>query len=124
VETHDVTISKLNNLKITGYIQPQYQWGEESAALRVGTANTDATKSLCKPLSLSLIKTLAVICIAFTRQRPSLMPLFSTARRTCGVMFTIWYLSLVFTTKYSVWAFIENTPFWYFYALACGTVFL
>ena len=45
VETHDATISKLNNLKITGYIQPQYQWGEESAALRVGTANTDATKS-------------------------------------------------------------------------------
>ena len=45
VEVHSEAISKLNNLKITGYLQPQFQWGEQAAALKVGTANEDATKS-------------------------------------------------------------------------------
>jgi len=42
VELHDESIIKLSNLKISGYIQPQFQWGEQSAGLRVGTSNSDA----------------------------------------------------------------------------------
>jgi hypothetical protein len=32
------------------------------------------------------MKTLALMCIAFTRQSPSSMPLSSSADSTCGVM--------------------------------------
>lgn len=42
VESHNDAITKLSNLKVTGYLQPQFQWGEQSAALRVGTGNVDA----------------------------------------------------------------------------------
>lgn len=42
VDLHDEALIKLNNLKVTGYIQPQFQWGERSAALRVGSGNVDA----------------------------------------------------------------------------------
>jgi len=42
VEVQSDLLTKLSNLKITGYIQPQFQWGEQSAALRVGTSNVDA----------------------------------------------------------------------------------
>ncbi|MHB9055843.1 MAG: hypothetical protein ACYC2P_06785 [Paludibacteraceae bacterium] len=45
VEEQDGVLSKLNNLKVTGYIQPQYQWGEQSASLKVGTGNEDPTKA-------------------------------------------------------------------------------
>ncbi|MEA4937729.1 MAG: hypothetical protein VB102_14000 [Paludibacter sp.] len=45
VETQDALITKLNNFKITGYIQTQYQWGEKSANLKVGSPNTDVTKA-------------------------------------------------------------------------------
>ncbi len=33
--------AKLNKLKVSGYIQAQYQWGQEGAALKVGGVNTD-----------------------------------------------------------------------------------
>lgn len=36
---------KDGNLKITGYIQTQFQWGEKDAKLKVGDKNTDDTKS-------------------------------------------------------------------------------
>lgn len=34
-------IINLNLLKISGYLQPQFQWGQQSANLRVGTNNVD-----------------------------------------------------------------------------------
>ncbi len=43
VESHNDNLIKLNNLKISGYLQPQFQWGEQSASLKVGTGNTDAS---------------------------------------------------------------------------------
>jgi hypothetical protein len=39
VEVHDGAINKLNALKITGYIQPQWQWGQQDAGLKVGGGN-------------------------------------------------------------------------------------
>ena len=39
VEVHDAAINKLNYLKITGYIQPQWQWGQANAGLKVGAGN-------------------------------------------------------------------------------------
>ena len=45
VEVHEDGLKLLNNLKITGYIQPQFQWGQEAAALKVGTANENPTSS-------------------------------------------------------------------------------
>src|SRR6185436_699592 len=47
----------------------------------------NSSKSWCSPLSSSLTKTDAVICIALTRQSPSLMPLSRRHSSTCGVMF-------------------------------------
>lgn len=41
-----------------------------------------------QPLSSSLMKTLAVIFIAFASSRPSLIPLSRSASSTCGVMLT------------------------------------
>ncbi|MDD3077732.1 MAG: hypothetical protein PHH37_01340 [Paludibacter sp.] len=41
VENHENTLEKLKGLKVSGYIQPQFQMGEQSASLKVGTANTD-----------------------------------------------------------------------------------
>ncbi|MDR0427256.1 MAG: hypothetical protein LBH12_01485 [Dysgonamonadaceae bacterium] len=38
-------ILKLKKLKISGYIQSQYQYGEKEATLNVGTANSDSEKS-------------------------------------------------------------------------------
>ena len=45
VEVHEDGLKLLNNLKITSYIQPQFQWGQEAAALKVGTANENPTSS-------------------------------------------------------------------------------
>ena len=45
VEVHDDGLKLLNNLKITGYIQPQFQWGQEAAGLKVGTSNENPTSS-------------------------------------------------------------------------------
>ena len=45
VEVHNESIIKLSNLKVSGYLQPQYQWGEQSAALRVGAGNVDAASN-------------------------------------------------------------------------------
>jgi hypothetical protein len=42
VELQNETLTKLSNLKISGYVQSQFQWGEQSAALRVGSNNVDA----------------------------------------------------------------------------------
>jgi len=58
------------------------------------------------PVSLSLINTLDVICIAFTKQRPSLIPLFRTIFSTCDVMFTNPLLEDTFNVRYSVTEFI------------------
>ena len=38
-ETKNEIIDKLENLKVSGFIQTQYQWGEEDASLMVGTPN-------------------------------------------------------------------------------------
>ncbi|MDL2222803.1 hypothetical protein LJB98_01730 [Bacteroidales bacterium OttesenSCG-928-M11] len=38
-------LKKLQKLKISGYIQGQYQWGQEGASLKVGSANEDLEKS-------------------------------------------------------------------------------
>ena len=45
VEVHDQLLNKLSAIKISGYIQPQFQWGMEAASLKVGAANEDVTKS-------------------------------------------------------------------------------
>jgi len=37
--------SRLKNLKISGYIQTQYQWGQEGASLSVGSKNENTEKS-------------------------------------------------------------------------------
>ena len=37
--------AKLKKLKVSGYIQGQYQWGEEAASMKVGTANENPEKS-------------------------------------------------------------------------------
>jgi phosphate-selective porin len=39
------TIKKLQRLKVSGYIQTQYQYGEKEASLKVGTANENPEKS-------------------------------------------------------------------------------
>jgi hypothetical protein len=38
-------IKRLQRVKISGYIQGQFQWGQEDASLKVGTANEDPEKS-------------------------------------------------------------------------------
>lgn len=43
--TPELETKKENNLKITGYIQTQFQAGEKDAQLKVGEANSDKTKS-------------------------------------------------------------------------------
>ncbi len=37
-------VKKLQKLKISGYIQAQYQWGEEDASLKVGDGNNEKSK--------------------------------------------------------------------------------
>ena len=55
------------------------------------------------------MKTLAVICIALTRQSPSLIPLLTTNFSTSGVMLTNSLLDFVLNVKYSVNDFIDNS---------------
>jgi hypothetical protein len=38
-EVHDGLLNKLSAIKITGYIQPQWQWGQQAAGLKVGSGN-------------------------------------------------------------------------------------
>lgn len=45
VEALEKKVFKLEKLKVSGYIQAQYQWGQESASLKVGTSNEDPSKS-------------------------------------------------------------------------------
>jgi phosphate-selective porin len=40
VSTIESTVNKLSNLKITGYMQPQWQFGQQAASLKVGSGNT------------------------------------------------------------------------------------
>ncbi|HLW39015.1 MAG TPA: hypothetical protein VKX31_01395, partial [Brumimicrobium sp.] len=37
--------TKLKGLSVSVYIQPQFQWGEEDASLKVGSSNNDLNKS-------------------------------------------------------------------------------
>jgi phosphate-selective porin len=39
VEVHDGAINKLSAIKISGYVQPQWQWGQADAGLKVGGGN-------------------------------------------------------------------------------------
>ena len=41
-------LGKSNNLKVSGYIQAQYQWGEEGASMKVGTANENPETSFSR----------------------------------------------------------------------------
>ncbi|MDR2920734.1 MAG: OprO/OprP family phosphate-selective porin [Tannerella sp.] len=41
-------LKKLQKLKVSGYIQTQYQWGEEYALLKVGSLNNDLDKSFSR----------------------------------------------------------------------------
>lgn len=41
-------VSKLEKLKISGYFQGQYQWGQEEASMKVGAANEDKTQSFSR----------------------------------------------------------------------------
>lgn len=43
-KTQNEAIKKLQKLKISGYIQGQYQWGQEGASLKVGSANENPEK--------------------------------------------------------------------------------
>lgn len=39
INEHDKIIKKLQKLKVSGYLQTQYQWGQENALLKVGEKN-------------------------------------------------------------------------------------
>jgi len=41
-------LTKLQKLKVSGYIQTQYQWGEENASLKVGAANENPEESFSR----------------------------------------------------------------------------
>ena len=41
-------LSRLNKLKVSGYIQTQYQWGEQDAGLKVGGANENPEESFSR----------------------------------------------------------------------------
>lgn len=41
----DKVASKFENFKFSGYIQTQFQWGEEAASLKVGSSNEDSEDS-------------------------------------------------------------------------------
>src|SRR4051794_17677987 len=56
------------------------------------------------------MKTLAVMCIALTRQRPSRTPLALSTRSTSGVMFTNPRRPGTFIVRYSVCDFIGSAP--------------
>ena len=47
-EVQNEAIKKLQRLKISGYIQTQYQWGEEDASLNIGTPNEKADESFSR----------------------------------------------------------------------------
>ena len=42
---HEEPVSDKGRLKISGYLQPQFQWGEGDASLKVGTPNDNPSKS-------------------------------------------------------------------------------
>lgn len=44
-KTQTEAIKKLQKLKVSGYVQTQYQWGEENASLKVGSANENLKES-------------------------------------------------------------------------------
>lgn len=44
-EAIEAEIAKQKRLKVSGYIQTQWQWGEETASLKVGSANENPEKS-------------------------------------------------------------------------------
>ena len=48
VSVLETSIENLNKLKVSGYIQPQFQWGQENASLKVGAANEDMTNSFSR----------------------------------------------------------------------------
>lgn len=48
VATLETEAAKAKKLKITGYIQGQYQWGQEAASLKVGTSNHDKEESFSR----------------------------------------------------------------------------
>src|SRR5438552_1837065 len=50
----------------------------------------------------------AVMCIAFTRHRPSCTPLFRTHSSTCGVMFTKSMRAGMLYVRYSVYDFTSD----------------
>ena len=60
------------------------------------------SKSRCRPLSSSLIKTLAEMCIALTRQSPSLISLSATIFETCDVILINARLVCVLNVRYAV----------------------
>jgi phosphate-selective porin len=45
ISEHDKIIKKLQQLKISGYLQTQYQWGQENASLKVGDKNKNPEQS-------------------------------------------------------------------------------
>lgn len=46
--TLESEVAKLKRLKVSGYIQGQFQWGEEAASLKVGSANENPEKSFSR----------------------------------------------------------------------------
>ena len=42
---HEEPVSDKGRLKISGYLQPQFQWGEGDASLKVGTPNDNPSES-------------------------------------------------------------------------------
>ena len=42
------SVAKLRKIKVSGYMQTQYQWGGEDATLKVGAANEDPAKSFSR----------------------------------------------------------------------------
>ena len=47
-DVQNEAIKKMQRFKISGYIQTQYQWGEEDASLQIGTPNENADESFSR----------------------------------------------------------------------------
>ncbi len=48
VDALDETVKKLQKFKVSGYIQAQYQWGEQAALLKVGNINENMGESFSR----------------------------------------------------------------------------
>src|SRR5688572_16452712 len=87
---------------------PVSLWRQREVGSYGQSPSRNARKSSCSPRSSSLMKTLALMCIAFTRTIPSRTPLRFTASATRSVMLTNSILDFVSNQRYSVSDFMGS----------------